>query len=1476
KIRTGKLDFEDVYFVKELKFNLFSVSQMCDKKNSVLFTETECLVLSPDFKNVVPLGGLTCLLANPIIDESNLWHMRLGHINFKTMNKLVKETLFSWVFFLATKDETSGILKTFITGIENQVNHKVKIVRCDNGTEFKNNNMNQFCGMKGIKREFSIARTPQQNGVTKRKNKTLIEAARTMNRVLVTKPHNKAPYELLHGRPPSISFMRPFGCPVTILNTLDPLGKFDGKADEGFFVGYSINSKAFRVFNTRTRKVEENLHITFLENKPNVAGSGPDWLFDIDLLTNSMNYEPVTTRNQTNRNASIKDNVDAVPTQQYILLPLLYDSPHSSKDAVADDAGKNTNEEPSNKGERNGQEKEGGASNKEDNQNVQDFRAKLDNLLDTAYDDEDVGAEADLNNLETTMNVNPIPTTKIHKDHPKNQIIRDINSATQTRRMTKISKEHAMKVWRLVDLPKGKHAVGTKWVYRNKKDERGIVVRNKARLVAQAYTQEEGIDYDKVFAPVARIEAIYYKVEKALYGLHQAPRAWYETLSTYLLENGFRRGTIDKTLFIKKDKGDIMLVQVYVDDIIFGSTKKSLCVKQKDDGIFISQDKYVANILKKFDFVTMKTTSTPIETNKALLKDEEDEDVDVHLYKSMIGSLMYLTTSQPNLMFSICACARFQVTPKVSHLHAMKRIFRYLKGQPKLGLWYPRDSPFDLEAFSDSDYAGASLDRKSTIGEVEYVAAANCCGQNPMFHSKTKHIEIRHHFIRDSYEKRLIQVIKIHIDHNVADLLIKAFDVSRMERAATTASSLEAEHDSGNINRTQSMATLNESIPQGTDSSSGLRCQDTILGVQKLKLDRVPRINLCVLKASLTAVRHKLMLPGITSYCWIKALVDKKKVIITKTSIRSDLKLDDAEGTYCLPTATIFAELERMDTMASAIICLAINQQFNFSKYIFNNMVKNLKGGVKFLMYPRFVQVFLDKKVEGMSRHKGIYVIPSHTKKVFTNMKRPGKGFSGKFTPLFETMMVQATEDMGEDSDAPTDSHSTPIHTQPSLSKPQKKKSRRKQRKESSPTEPIPDEATNEDHVDTPSCDPPQSGEDRMQLTELMDLCTQLQSRVLAQETTKSNQALEIESLKRRVKSLEKIRKSRTLGFKILRKVGSASRVESSNDVSLGAQEDASKQGRKIDDLDEIKFEKVVEELVFSVATTTKSIPVSAANPVTTAGEVVTTANVEVTTASAPTTTIDELTMAQTLIEIKPSEFKTTSSPSQASQLPQAKDKGKAKMVEPKKPLKKKDQIIMDEEVARNLEAQLQAELEEEERISRLKEEKANIALLESWDNTQAMMDADFQLAQQMQIEEQEQLSIKEKSKLFIELLEKRKKHFAALRAQEKRSKPPTKAQKRNTMSTYLKNMAGYKHNQLKSKSYDEIQEMFDKEMKRVNTFVDMNTELVKSSVTRTEGSSKRAGDELESNKSKKQKIDEQLEAEKDYQKEVGMKGILR
>nr|GEW71241.1 hypothetical protein [Tanacetum cinerariifolium] len=400
-------------------------------------------------------------------------------------------------------------------------------------------------------------------------------------------------------------------------------------------------------------------------------------------------------------------------------------------------------------------------------------------IFDGAFDDRDLGAETDTNNLVSSTVVSPIPTTRIHKDHQKEQIIGDPNLNTQTRRMINFSKETAMvsfintqrrtnhkdfqnllfacflsqiepkkviqtfkdpswieamqeellqfklqDVWTLVDLPYGKRAIGLKWVFRNKLDER--VARIEAiRLFLEYASFKDFIvyqmDVNSVFLYGKIEKEVYvcqppgfkdpdfpdkvYKVKKALYGLHQAPRAWYETLSTYLLNNRFKMGQIDKTLFIKENKGDILLIQVYVDDIIFRSTKKEMClqVKQKQDYIFISQNKYIAKILKKFRFSDVKTASTPMETLKPLLKDEDGQEFNVYIYISMIGSLMYLTSSRPDIMFDVCACARHQVLPKVSHLHAVKRIFRYLKGQPKLVLWYPKDSPFELEAYTDSE-----------------------------------------------------------------------------------------------------------------------------------------------------------------------------------------------------------------------------------------------------------------------------------------------------------------------------------------------------------------------------------------------------------------------------------------------------------------------------------------------------------------------------------------------------------------------------------------------------------------------------------------------------------------------------------------------------------------------------------------------------------------------------------------------------
>ncbi|GJW33220.1 putative ribonuclease H-like domain-containing protein [Tanacetum coccineum] len=504
---------------------------------------------------------------------------------------------FTWVFFLTTKDETSEILKSFIKEIENLVDKKVKIIRSDNRTEFKNKVLDDFCREKGIKREYSVTRTPQQNGVAERRNKTLIEAARTMladsklpitfwaeavsttccvhNRVLEVKPHNKTPYELFRGFKPALSFIRPFGCHVIILNTLDNLGKFDGKSDEGFFVGYSLSSKAFRVYNTRTRRVEENLHIGFLENKPMIEGNGPKWLFDIDSLTRSMNYVPVTAGTVSYDSTRTSEE----NSQDCIMMPIwkdtsYFDSPtkdvdNAEQERFADDSST----------------KDVNAAGQHINTvspNVNTGSLKLNAVgpsVNTARPNEDNTEEepkVDLGNITNSYIVPTTPNTRIHKDH-----LIDNGEI-------------------LVDLPNGKKAIGTKWVF--KKDERGIVIRNKARIEAirlfLAYASFMGfmvyhMDVKSAFLYGTIEEEVYvtqppgfkdpdhpykvYKVVKALYGLHQAPRAWYETLANYLLSNRFKRGKIDQTLFIKKQKGDILLVQVYVDDIIFGSTNKELC-----------------------------------------------------------------------------------------------------------------------------------------------------------------------------------------------------------------------------------------------------------------------------------------------------------------------------------------------------------------------------------------------------------------------------------------------------------------------------------------------------------------------------------------------------------------------------------------------------------------------------------------------------------------------------------------------------------------------------------------------------------------------------------------------------------------------------------------------------------------------------------------------------------------------------------
>nr|GEU34655.1 putative reverse transcriptase domain, ribonuclease H-like domain protein [Tanacetum cinerariifolium] len=644
---------------------------------------------------------------------------RLGHVNFKTMNKLMKENL--------------------IRGLPSKI--------------FKNDHTCIACQKgKQHKATFNIG-------------------CYVLNKALVIKSHNKTPYELLNGRTPRLNFMRLFDCLVTILNTLDLLGKFKGKADEGFLVGYSVTSNAFRVFNTKTIKVEENVHIRFLENKPNVAGTGPNWLFDIDSLTNSINYIPVFAGNQTNKNAGpqdtngkacTQDNVNAgkkASDQYYIVLPLcssISSTFKSSDEKVTDDKPKDdTEKEASDAVDSLRKEFELGCMDQRG-----DTKAGNTNSFNTVSNPVNVASTSETFSVGGPSSPHPDafipPNTLLYVDQDDSQIPdledtaelrstiiftsaygdeldiftslmepKKVAQALDDERWVEAMQEELLqfslqKVWRLVDLPYEKKAIRTKWVYRNKKNKGGIVVKNKARLVAQGHRQEERIDYDEVFAPVARIEAIMIFLAFASFMGFIVYQIDVKSAFLYgIIEEEV--GTIDKTLFIKKDKDDIMLVQVYVDDIIFRSTKKSLCdefkasmhkglqmssmrnltfflrlqVKQSEEGIFISPDKYVAEMLKKFDFSSIKTASIPIETQKPLVKDEEAADVDVQLYRSMIRSLMSLTASRLHIMFPVCA--------------------------------YPRDYPFDLEAYSDGDYAGANLDRKSTTRE--YVAAANYCGQ---------------------------------------------------------------------------------------------------------------------------------------------------------------------------------------------------------------------------------------------------------------------------------------------------------------------------------------------------------------------------------------------------------------------------------------------------------------------------------------------------------------------------------------------------------------------------------------------------------------------------------------------------------------------------------------------------------------------------------------------------------------------------
>nr|GEU58284.1 retrovirus-related Pol polyprotein from transposon TNT 1-94 [Tanacetum cinerariifolium] len=590
---------------------------------------------------------------------------------------------------------------------------QVRIVRTDKGTEFLNQTLHAYFAAEGIRYQTSVARTPEQNGVVERRNQTLFETARTMLsalKFLYSSGLKQLPYHMASDHVSS-----------------DPVPECQRMALEHDSLSPST-------------QCQEN--VTQADRTVTTSN-------ELDLLCSPMFDELLNGSFKVVSKSSAVSSADAPNQQTYV-----------ENDQVADD---------------------------------------------------------EFINIFCTLE-------ELHQFD-------------------------RLDVWELVDRPLCTNVINLKWLWKNKRDEENTVIRNKSRLVAKGYAQKEGVDFEETFAPVARLEAeeVYvnqpdgfvdpyhpdkvYRLKKALYGLKQAPRAWYDELSKFLLSKGFSKGSIDPTLFITNHRGDILLVQIYVDDIIFGYTNPNLSkrfeklmhnkfemsmmgelkffleiqIHQSLRGIFINQAKYAQKILIKHGMTSCDSIGTPMAT-KHLDADLSGTPIDQTKYRSKVGDLMYLTASRPDIMHATCYCARYQAQPTEKYLTAVKRIFWYLKDTIHMGLWYPKDIRFELTAFSDSDHAGCLDSRKSTSSEAEYVSLSACCAQvlwmrtqltdygfhfdkipmycdskaaiviscNPVQHSRTKHIDVRYHFIKEKIENGIVKLFFVRTEYQLADLFTKA------------------------------------------------------------------------------------------------------------------------------------------------------------------------------------------------------------------------------------------------------------------------------------------------------------------------------------------------------------------------------------------------------------------------------------------------------------------------------------------------------------------------------------------------------------------------------------------------------------------------------------------------------------------------------------------------------------------------------
>ncbi|GJT10602.1 putative ribonuclease H-like domain-containing protein [Tanacetum coccineum] len=876
--------------------------------------------------------------------------MRVQSINGKKYILVIVDdySRFTWVKFLRSKDETPEFVINFLKQIQVGLNKTVRYIRTDNGTEFVNQVMSKYYEGVGIFHQKSVPRTPQQNGVVERRNRTLVEAARTMlifskapmflwaeavatacytqNRSLIHTRHNKTPYELVHDKKPDLTFLRVFGALCYPTNDSEDLGKFQAKADIGIFVGYAPSRKGYRIYNKRTRRLMETIHVTFDEMHQSMApvrmSSGPEPFImtpgqlksglaptdkELEMLFQPM-FDEHLEQSRVNEPvpSATEINAHVVPPGTSLSTTIAQDAPSTSASSSTSDIHhpvqhQELAEEPTH----------------EDTPINHDVLHPSHNL-DTGDPGSAQSSSGNVNSAEPNqVNYPPDHLRRWTKDHPLDNIVGNPSRPVSTRKQlasdalwccfhTELSKVKPknfkmaviedcwfqamqdeihefdrLEVWELVPRPIYVMVIALKWIYKVKLDEYGDVLKNKARLVAKGYRQEEGIDFEESFAPVARIEAIrifianaatknmiiyqmdvktaflngdlqeevfvsqpegfedqdnpthVYRLKKALYGLKQAPRAWYDTLSKFLLANHFFKGAVDPTLFTRKTGKHILLVQIYVDDIIFASTDHNACNTFSKE----MSSKFQMSMMGQMSFfLGLQVSQSP-----GILLPKQKIIALETLKENMEWISLTLSIHQCRLspcIRGVCMCARYQAKPTKKHFEAIKRVFRYLKGTINMGLWYPKDNAMSLTAYADADHAGCQDSRRSTSGsaqflgdrlvswsskkqrstaisttEAEYIAMSGCCAQilwmrsqlkdygfdfnkiplycdnksaialccNNVQHSRSKHIDIRHHFIREQVENRVVELYFVETNYQLADILTKALPRERFE-----------------------------------------------------------------------------------------------------------------------------------------------------------------------------------------------------------------------------------------------------------------------------------------------------------------------------------------------------------------------------------------------------------------------------------------------------------------------------------------------------------------------------------------------------------------------------------------------------------------------------------------------------------------------------------------------------------------------